>query len=86
MAPPAFSRPNPNYDGNWDKNPIIEGMKLRSFYKAHAVALMGTELVTQAFGRGTHIDWHDYGLVAECAAKIADALLAEDVEFNKRTA
>jgi hypothetical protein len=35
---PAFPHTNPNYDGNWDKRTHIEGMSLRDYFAAKALA------------------------------------------------
>lgn len=35
---PVFSRPNTNYDGNWDKRLTLEGMSLRDWLAGQALA------------------------------------------------
>lgn len=34
---PMFSRPNPNYDGNWDKRVTLEGASLRDWFAGQAL-------------------------------------------------
>lgn len=60
---------NPHYDGNWNKDPVINGMTLRDYFAAKAMQSILTEA-----------DWGDHRCSAENMAsdayKMADAMLA----------
>lgn len=68
---PAFPHVNPNYDGNWDKEPQRAGMSIRDWFAGQALA--GLSTATDADGQ-----WQSdpSGLAKESYA-IADAMLKE---------
>ena len=66
--PPAFPNLNPNYDGNWDKEPQRGGMTLRDWFAGQALAGLC------ANQRATH-EWIGQ-FAARSAYELADALIA----------
>lgn len=74
---PAFPHVNPNYDGNWDKEPQRAGMSIRDWFAGQAIA----PYMAWSLGEPANDEVND----AESAAKkyasvaymIADAMLKE---------
>jgi hypothetical protein len=68
----AFPHLNPNYDGNWDKEPQRGGMSLRDWFASQVVGhvIMATKSDTRENGE-THEQ-----MFARRAYAIADALLS----------
>lgn len=64
---PMFSRPNPNYDGNWDKRPTLEGASLRDWLAGQALA----GLMSRGSTLSNAPDW-----VPQSAYAVADAMIA----------
>lgn len=72
---PAFPHKNPNYDGNWDKEPQRGGMSLRDYFAGQALAgLLG--------GRGGPIQRKFLSDEASLCYEYADAMLAERNKTN----
>lgn len=67
---PAFPHLNPNYDGNWDKEPQRGGMSLRDWF---AGQVLNGYLAHQ---EALHIASAD-PLIAKYAYDLAEAMLAE---------
>ena len=68
INPTAFPYPNPNYDGNWDKNPHRGGMTLRDWFAGQAVSGWLASYGEDQTARATD--------VAKFAYEVADAMLA----------
>lgn len=70
----AFPCVNPHYDGNWNKNPINDGMTLRDYFAAKALqAWLVVDL--KRTGEETMAEVYEYA--AKEAYIIADAMLKE---------
>lgn len=65
---PMFSRPNPNYDGNWDKRPTLEGSSLRDWFAGQA-------LITLVQTYADSDTKHAHNTAMACYA-FADAMIA----------
>lgn len=53
--PAAFPCINPQYDGNWNKDPIIQGMTLKDYYAGQA--LVGYLMAGTSIENATHWSW-----------------------------
>ena len=69
---PAFPMVNQNYDGNWDKDPVIGGMTLRDWFATHALTLAAQAEHDFPCG-ASHEPTYD-GIAARCYF-LADAML-----------
>ena len=69
--PQAFPCINPHYDGNWQKNPVIEGMTLRDYFAAASLQGLRASETDMSINK-----WAPKG-VATMAYADADAMLAE---------
>lgn len=71
----AFPHVNPNYDGNWDKEPQRSGMTLRDWFAGQAlistVAMAGSASRLRGLSDNELAEW-----AARVAYTTADALLA----------
>lgn len=78
--PPAFPHLNPNYDGNWNKEPQRSGMMLKDYFAAQA--LMG---MLAANDKKEHRNFHGtYGeAVSEACYGWADAMLKARSKANE---
>lgn len=57
---PAFPHLNPNFDGNWDREPQRGGMSLRDWFAGQALTISGDRTTAT---------------IAQNAFKVADAML-----------
>ena len=82
--PQAFPCINPHYDGNWQKNPVIEGMTLRDYFAAGYVernaaleaenrALRDGVQAAMEYANGR---WDEWGTRAETVRDMLEATLA----------
>ncbi len=81
----AFPCINPNYDGNWDKRGVLQGMTMRQYYKAAALHGMLSNPSVMSYldlKTGNKIN----GMLTIKVCQIADAMLAEDEEHTKKAA
>lgn len=67
----AFPHLNPNYDGNWDKEPQRGGMTLRDYFAGQIAAAMIPTI------KGSHERHEAWSVIAEWSYELADAMLAE---------
>jgi hypothetical protein len=69
MNKPAFPHLNPNFDGNWDKEPQRAGMTLHEWFAGQAMSGWLASFEAGDVPNPTHI--------ASLSYDIADAMLAE---------
>ncbi len=68
---PAFPHANPAFDNNWDKRSQIDGMTLRDYFAAKAMAAIVSKIPFQEFSE----DFSPYKKAAIGAYDYADAML-----------
>lgn len=76
--PQAFPCPNPNYDGNWNKEHSKYGMTLRDYFANSAMqaSLTSPELM-EIVSEKEIKDGSSFDAVARVSYKIADAMLKQ---------
>ena len=74
---PAFPHLNPNFDGNWDKEPQRGGMSLRDWFAGQIAAALATGNAGMLGGKfSAYSSGYCNASIADRAYTLADAMLA----------
>lgn len=81
--PQVFPCINPHYDGNWNKEPVIQGMSLRDYFAANAMKLISIDTNYSGEDRAHGLPQMHAKRIAIFSYMVADAMLkAREVDVT----